>query len=84
MRLSICRSEHGWLRVPEQRAHPPRGRSVVDSHVLQDFRGRLNRLVANHVHADSVSAIFARHKGAARNVSGRGVHTLRLRFISEL
>jgi hypothetical protein len=30
-----------------------------------------------------VPAIFARHKSAARNVSGRGVHTLRLRFSSE-
>ena len=59
------------------------GAGVVGSHVLQDFRCRLNRVVANHIHADSMPAIFARHKGAARNVSGRGVHTLRLRFISE-
>jgi hypothetical protein len=30
-----------------------------------------------------VPAIFAGHKSAARNVSDRGVHTLRLRFSSE-
>ena len=57
--------------------------SVVGSHVLQNVRRRLKRRLAHLVHADRVPAIFARHKSVARNVSGRGVHTLRLRFSSE-
>ena len=54
---------------------------VVGSHVLQDICRRLKRRLAHLVHADRVPAVFTRHKSAAGNVSGRGVHALRLRFI---
>ena len=53
----------------------------MGSHVLQNVCRRLQRLLAHLVHADRVPAIFTSHKSAARNVSGRGVHTLRLRYI---
>jgi hypothetical protein len=54
---------------------------VVGSHVLQDICRRLKRRLAHLVHADRVPAVFTRHKGAACNVSGSGVHALRQRFI---
>jgi len=53
----------------------------MGSHVLQHFCRRLNGLLANLVYADRVPAILACDKSATRNVSGRGVHSLRLRFI---
>ena len=55
--------------------------SLVGSHVLQNVRRRLNRVIA--IHACRVLAIFARHRSAACNVSSRGIHTLKLRFIYE-
>ena len=54
---------------------------VVGSHVFQNLRRRLKRFLAHLVHADRVPAFFTRHKSAACDVSGRGVHALKLRFI---
>ena len=58
-----------------------RAGDVMRSYVLQNVRRRLDRLLTNLVHADCVPAVFTRHKSAARNISSRGVHALRLRFI---
>ena len=55
---------------------------VVGSHVLQNVCRRLKRRLAHLVHADRMPAVLTRHKSAARNVSDRGVHASRLRFIS--
>jgi hypothetical protein len=59
------------------------GGGIVDSHVLQNVRRRLKRRLAHLVHADRVPAVFTSHKSTACNVSGRGVHASRLRFIGE-
>ena len=58
-----------------------KARGTVDRRVLQNVRRRLNRLLTNLVPAHCVPAIFACHKNAASDVSGRDVHALRPRFI---
>jgi len=53
----------------------------VGSHMFQHVRRRLNRPLANLVHADLVPAVFASHMSTTCNVSGRFVHGLSLRSI---
>lgn len=51
----------------------------MGSDVFQHVGCRLNGLLTNLVHADRVSAVFARHH-SARGFSSRFVHTPSLRF----
>ena len=53
----------------------------MGSHMFQHVRRRLNRPLANLVHADLVPAVFASHMSTTCNVSGRFVHGLSLRSI---
>jgi|HubBroStandDraft_4_1064222.scaffolds.fasta_scaffold10708_3 hypothetical protein len=83
MTLSPTRraSLYGELPYPWTMSLIPCQGDVVGSHVFQKVRRRLERRRAHLVHADHVPALFTNHKSTACNVSARGVHTSRLRFI---
>ncbi len=53
----------------------------MGSHMLQHIRRRLNRPLANLVHADCMPTIVTCHKDVARYVSSLFVHALSLRSI---
>ena len=53
---------------------------VVDSHMFQHVRCRLEGRLTQLVHADLVPAVAARHKSVACNIPSRCVHALSLRF----
>ena len=54
---------------------------VVGGHMLQHVGCRLNRPLANLVHADLVPAVFTSHMSAACDISDPDVHASSLRSI---
>jgi hypothetical protein len=88
-RLPLCtrpfaaQSRNGW---EFRRNAPNRAKAWEElwiAPLLQNVRCRLKWRLAHLVHADRVPAVFTSHKSTACNVSGRGVHALRLRCIGE-
>jgi hypothetical protein len=80
-RIGRSKEQYGQELGRTSEDDAPSRHEGVGSHMLQNVRCRLKRLLAHRVYADRMPAILTRHKSVACIVFGCSVHALRLLFV---